>query len=204
MDRGHDVGVVGKRQRRELRRIGPEDRVDDQQAPRVGRPDRPDRGEHDVIPGRVELAARFVEELERDRVRATLVAGRNLRPEGGEAIPLPGDVGGEIVIGVHVHNDGEIRRRRLVQDCVDPAEERGVDRVRGRRRGMAAEADRYPDVVEAPPCDEREIPGLNHAAPIAFVRRFQPIAEVDALLEVRRRAGRHAEDERLGAGAIAR
>src|SRR5205814_4359200 len=72
------------------------------------------------------------------------------------------------------------------------------------RRGMAAEADRYPDVVEAPPCDEREIPGLNHAAPIAFVRRFQPIAEVDALLEMSGRSGRNAEDERLGSRATPR
>ena len=54
--------------------------------------DRLDRGQHDVVPGRVELAVGLVEQLERDRVGPTLVAGGNLRPERHEAIALPGDV----------------------------------------------------------------------------------------------------------------
>ena len=115
---------------------------------------------------------------------------------------MRGDVCGELVVGVHVHHDGQIRGGRLVQDGVDAAEEGGVDGVGGRGQGMAAEPDRDPDVVEAAPGDEREVLGLNHASPVAFVRSFQSIAEVDALLEAGGGAGRNAEDERLGAGAI--
>jgi hypothetical protein len=57
---------------------------------------------------------------------------------------------------VHVHHDGELRGGRLVQDRVDPAEEGGVDGVRGLGQGMAAEPDRDPDVVEAALGDERK------------------------------------------------
>ena len=115
---------------------------------------------------------------------------------------MRGDVSGELVVSVHVDDDGQVRGRRLVQDGVDPAEEGGVDGVGGRGQGMAAEPDRDPDVVEAALGDEREVLGLNHPAPVAFVRSFQSIAEVDALLEVGGGAGRNAEDERLEAGAV--
>ena len=98
---------------------------------------------------------------------------------------------------MHVHHDGEIRGGRLVQDRVDPAEEGGVDGVGGRGQGMAAEPDRYPDVVEAAPGDEREVLGLNRPSPVPFVRSFQSIAEVDALREVSGGGRRNARDERL-------
>ena len=60
---------------------------------------------------------------------------------------------------------------------------------------MAAEPDRYPDVVEAAPGNEREVLGLDDPSPVPFVRSFQSIAEIDSLLEVSGRGRRNAEDE---------
>ena len=98
---------------------------------------------------------------------------------------------------MHVHHDREVRGGRLVQDRVDPAEEGGVDGVGGRRPSMAAEPDRYPDVVEAALGNEREVLVLNDPSPVPFVRSIQSIAEVDALREVSGGGRRDARDERF-------
>jgi hypothetical protein len=53
-------------------------------------------------------------------------------------------------------------------------------------------------VIETALGDEGEIAGQHFAAPVALVGRFQPIAEIDSLIEMRCCRRMRAGDERIG------
>ena len=117
---------------------------------RVGRAHDAERVREDGVPFRGrEGSARLVEQLEDDGLRRAPVPPGDLAPEGAEARPLCLGVLGELLVVVHVHDDGQIVGEGLIDGPVDPREEGGVDRVGRARPRVRAEPDREPDMVES-------------------------------------------------------
>jgi hypothetical protein len=89
---------------------------------------------------------------------------------------------------VHVDDDVEVVAQGRGDGEVDPLEERFVDAVWRTRRGVARPAHRQAHGVEARFLGEREEAIFEAQAPVAFLRRLEHVAEIDAA--ARARAGR--------------
>ena len=121
----------------------------------------------------------------RQRGRIVLVVLGDLLPEGQESLAVLVGLLEDAVVVVHVHHGNQPPLERLLDRPIDAVEELRVDPVGRRLLGMGRPADRDPHRVETGRLDLLEVLFLEHDAPVAFLRRFQGIAQVDAAAEDR-------------------
>ncbi len=118
-----------------------------------------------------------------------LVVGRHLRPDRNEAAGV--GIGGlhQLRVGVIIEDGDELILFRLGEDPVDAIEKFGVDDVRRARAGVVDPIDRDANGVEAGLANGGKIISFQFHAPIAFVRRLERVAQIDAALDRRIRVG---------------
>src|SRR6516162_735857 len=83
-----------------------------------------------------------------------------------------------------VDDDVELVGQRLIDGPVNALGEFRLDRVGRLRLCMSGPADRQPDRGETSLLDGLEIFGFELYAPVAFLRGFEGVAEVDAAADV--------------------
>ena len=91
--------------------------------------------------------------------------------------------------GIYRESD---KPERMLDDLIDPPPEVAAKRIRGRRPRMRIESNRQTHAIKAGVADRIEMRQLDPVAPIAFIRRLERVAEIDAAPHRERSGGRLA------------